>query len=41
VISSPATTTGPHANSWPPWTMVAKFIPTSGSRMAGPMAGAE
>ena len=30
-ISSPATTRGPQRNSWAPWTMCAKSIPTSGS----------
>src|SRR5256885_8129577 len=29
VISSPPTTTGPHTNSWPAWTIIAKLIPTS------------
>src|SRR5947209_4069663 len=33
VISSPATTTGPHTNSWPACSIRAKSIPTSGSRM--------
>ena len=40
-ISSPATTSGPHSNCWPPWTMSAKSMPTSGSKIAGAMAGAE
>ena len=38
VISSPATTGAPHANSWPPWTIIAKLIPTSGSKIAGAIA---
>ena len=40
VITSPAQTGSPHSNSWPPWTIVGRLIPTSGSRMAGPIAGA-
>ena len=39
VISSPATTSGPQANSWPPWTIRAKSMPTSGSNSAGPDRG--
>ena len=31
---------GPHSNSWPPWTISAKLIPISGSKIAGPIAGA-
>src|SRR5579875_1648174 len=34
VISSPATTAGPQTNSWPAWTIIAKLIPTSGSKIA-------
>src|SRR3954453_14422225 len=37
-ISSPATTGGPHTNSWPPWTMREKSMPTSGSKSAGAIA---
>jgi hypothetical protein len=39
VISSPATTGACHVKACPPWTMRAKSIPTSGSRIAGPIAG--
>jgi hypothetical protein len=39
VISSPATTSGPQANSYPPWTISAKLIPTSGSNSAGATDG--
>ena len=39
VISSPEQTGSPHSKSWPPWTIVAKFIPTSGSKIAGASAG--
>ncbi len=35
VISSPATTGGPQTNSWAPWTIMAKLMPTSGSNRAG------
>ena len=35
VISSPEQAGSPHSNSWPPWTIAAKFIPTSGSKIAG------
>ncbi len=38
LISSPATTTGPHSNSCPAWSMLAKLIPTSGSNSAGVIA---
>src|SRR5512132_3051838 len=37
-ISSPATIGGPHTNSWPPWTMREKSMPTSGSKSAGAIA---
>jgi hypothetical protein len=40
VISSPATMSGPQRNSWLPWTMWAKSIPTSGSNRAGMIARA-
>ena len=39
VISSPEQAGSPHSKSWPPWTIVAKFIPTSGSNIAGASAG--
>jgi hypothetical protein len=39
VISSPATTSGPQRNSWEPCTIRAKSMPTSGSKMAGAIAG--
>ena len=39
VISSPATTGGPHSNSWPPWTIIAKLSSISGSKIGGPTAG--
>src|SRR5689334_12264272 len=35
VIVSPAQTGSPHSNSWLPWSMRAKLMPTSGSRIAG------
>src|SRR5258708_33211056 len=41
VISSPATTGSRHTNSWPPWTIIAKFSSMSGSKIGGPTAGAE
>src|SRR5205085_6803885 len=40
VISSPATTSGPHSNTWPPWTIIAKLRPMSGSKIGGPTDGA-
>ena len=40
VISSPATTSAPQRNSWPPCTIRAKSMPTSGSKIAGAIAGA-
>ena len=41
VIVSPAQTGSPQTNSWPPWTIIAKFMPTSGSKIAGRTAPAE
>ena len=41
MISSPEQTGSPQTNSWLPWTIAAKFIPTSGSKIAGPIAGAQ
>ena len=38
VIVSPAQTGSPQANSCPPWTIIAKLMPTSGSSMPGPTA---
>ena len=35
VISSPEQAGSSQSNSWPPWTITAKFIPTSGSNIAG------
>ena len=35
VITSPATTGSLQTNSCPPWTIIAKLMPTSGSKMAG------
>ena len=39
-ISSPATTGGPHSNSCPPCTIIAKLSSISGSKIGGPTDGA-
>ena len=41
VIVSPAQTGSPQTNSWQPWTIIGKLMPTSGSSTAGPTEPAE